>query len=102
MSFTRFSKASAVILSLCTLSDAWALYHKIDTKKTKVEHAPVELRRHEAQELNGKRQTTELLCPDDRYAQFLDNNPDESVQTFCNEWLNLAATTTVVEYTPTM
>jgi len=102
MSFTRFSKASAVVLSLCTLSDAWALYHKIDTKNAKAKDASVELRRHEAQDLNEKRQTTELFCPNDRYEQFLNNNPDPSVQTFCNEWLGLAPATTVIEYVPTM
>jgi hypothetical protein len=102
MFFTRFSKASVVFLSLCTLSDAWALYHKVDGEKAKVEDAPVEMRRHAAEDFDEKRQTTELFCPNDSYARILNNNPPESVQSFCNDWLELAPATTVIEYVPTM
>jgi hypothetical protein len=104
MSVTRFSWPLAVLLSFCTFSDAWVLHRKVDSKKQEVENvAQPELRRNEAQNLNiEKRQTTSLYCPDDRWQQFLDSNPEARVQAFCNEWLGLAPATTVVEYTPTM
>ena len=104
MSSTRFAWRSAILLSLCTLSDAWVLHRKVDSKIEEVDEvAPVELRRHEAQDLGlEKRQTTSLYCPSDRYQLFLDSNPTGNIQTFCNEWLGLAPATTVVEYTPTM
>jgi hypothetical protein len=104
MSSTRFAWPNAILLSLCTLSDAWVLHRKVDSQKQEVDQvAAVELRRHEARDLGvEKRQTTALYCSSDRYQLFLDSNPTGNIQTFCNEWLGLAPATTVVEYTPTM
>lgn len=103
LSFTRFSGPLAVVLSLCTLTDAWALYHKVDRKNGQKEDAQPELRRHEAQDIGlDKRDVVSLFCHNDRYEQFLDNNPTGSVQTFCNQLLNIPPRTNTVEFTPTM
>jgi hypothetical protein len=102
MPITRFTGPLAVVLSLCTLTDAWALYHKADKKDARKETQP-ELRRHEAQALNlEKRDVVSLYCPDDNYRQFLDNNPPSNVQTVCNQLLGLSPTTETVDYTPTV
>jgi hypothetical protein len=46
MSFSRFSWPLAVFLSFCTLSDAWVLHRKADSKKVDGESIPqIELRR---------------------------------------------------------
>jgi hypothetical protein len=103
MALTRSSWPAAVLLSLCTLSDAWAVRRSTDTGVHQVEHVAIELRQNGAQHNKfDKRQETELVCPDDRYQEFLDNNPQERIKTFCNEWLGISPTTVVVEYTPTM
>jgi hypothetical protein len=100
MSFSRFSWPSAVLLSLCMTSDAWVL-RKATSKKA--ENVPQIELRNEAQNVHAnKRQITTLSCPDDRFQQLLDSNPDGRVQTFCNDWLGVPAATTTVEYTPTM
>jgi hypothetical protein len=102
MSFSRFSWPSAVLLSLCTLSDAWVLHRKVENKKVEAV-AQIELRRNEVQNANAeKRQVTSLFCPDDRFQSILDSNPDARVQTFCNDWLGIPAAVTTIEYTPTM
>jgi hypothetical protein len=103
MSFSRFSWPSAVLLSLCTLSDGWVLHRKADSKKAAGESvAQIELRTEAHNVHAEKRQTISLYCPDDRFKHLLDSNPDGRVQTFCNEWLGVPAATTTVEYTPTM
>lgn len=104
MSATRFAWPSAILLSLCTFSNAWVLHRKVDSKEQEVDQvAAVELRRHEAQDIDlEKRQTTQLFCPNDRYQEFLDSNAPDRIQTFCNEWLGLAPATIVTEYRPTM
>jgi hypothetical protein len=50
----------------------------------------------------GKRQDQILDCPNDNFAFLLDNNPDSSVERFCNDWLNIAPATVVSEVTPTV
>jgi hypothetical protein len=103
MSFSRFSWPLAVFLSFCTLSDAWVLHRKADSKRVDGESIPqIELRREAQNAPAEKRQTTSLFCPDDRFQSLLDSNPDGRVQTFCNEWLGVPAATTTVEYASTM
>jgi hypothetical protein len=102
MSLTRSSWPAAVLLSLCTLSDAWAMRRSAGSSVHQAEHVAIELRQSGAQNKFDKRQETELVCPDDRYQEFLDNNPKDRIETFCNEWLGISPTTVVVEYTPTM
>jgi hypothetical protein len=81
-------------------SDAWVL-RKAASKKA--ETVPQIELRNEAQNVHAnKRQTTSLFCPDDLFKLLLGSNPDNRVQTFCNEWLGVPAATTTVEYTPTM
>jgi hypothetical protein len=102
MPIIRFSRPLAFVLSLCTLTDAWALYHKVDKKDARKETQP-ELRRHEAQDIVlGKRDVVSLYCPNDRYQEFLDNNPPSNVQTVCNQLLGLPPRTITVESTPTL
>lgn len=51
----------------------------------------------------NKRQTPEVLnCPETEYQDLLDSNPKNRIADFCNKWLDLAPTTTVLEITPTM
>jgi hypothetical protein len=104
VSFTRPRRASVVLLSFCALSDAWALYPRGRGRKHEVEDpAAIELRHDTVQVPNiQKRQDTDLHCPDNRWQQFLDSNPDARVKTFCNEWLGIEPVTYVVETTPTM
>jgi hypothetical protein len=103
MSLTRSSWPSVILLSLCTLSEAWVVRRKADSNVHQAEHVAIELR-HEGAQPNrlDKRQQTELICPNDRYQEFLDSNPEDRIKTFCNEWLGIGPTMVVVEYTPTM
>ena len=65
--------------------------------------ADTELRRGPKDEgVLAKRQAEELDCSADRYSEFLYANPQERIETFCNEWLDKEPATIVVEYTPTM
>lgn len=51
----------------------------------------------------SKRQgITEMDCPNDRWQEMLDTNPQERIVTFCNEWLDIAPATEVLEVTPTL
>jgi hypothetical protein len=104
MSLTRFQWRTAILLSLCTLSEAWVLHRKADSRKQDAGYdALIELRRHEVHKLGlEKRQTTELVCRGDDYEELLENNPDPFVQFFCNRLLSMSPATTVVEVTPTM
>jgi hypothetical protein len=104
MSLTRPSLASVLLLSFCTFSEAWVLHRKSASRAQDAKNvAPVELRRNHAQaDTLEKRQETELYCPDDRWQEFLNSNPENRIETFCNEWLGIAPATTVLEYTPTM
>jgi hypothetical protein len=104
MSPVRYQWRTAILLSLCTLSEAWVLHRKADSRKQEADNVtPIELRRHEVRKLGlEKRQTTELVCrEDDDYEELLDNNPEPFVQFFCNRLLGLGPATTVVEVTPT-
>jgi hypothetical protein len=102
MPINRFTGPLAVVLSLCTLTDAWALYHPAEKKDARKEIQP-ELRRHKAQDIGlERREVVSLYCPNDRYRQFLDNNPPSNVQTVCNQMLNIPPKTETVDYTPTM
>ena len=103
MFFTRSVLASASILSFSTTANGWALHR--DTE----EH--VEVKRIVSSEAEGrwswsnffgKRQDQILDCPNNQFATLLSNNPDNVVETFCNDWLNLAPATVVAEVTPTM
>jgi hypothetical protein len=105
MSPTHLPWSSAILLSLCTFSEAWAVHHKAgSTVQQGKQIAPIELRRNGAQDGSfNKRQTTELICPEeDEWQDFLQSNPSDRVQSFCNIWLNLAPAIVVQEYTPTV
>jgi hypothetical protein len=98
------SRASALLLSLCSFSEGWVLLHQSSGHKSdKAGLAHNELRRHSHRVGDlGKRQEEELDCSENRYQQFLDENPPDRIQTFCNEILGMGPATTVIEYTPTM
>ncbi|KAJ4336827.1 hypothetical protein N0V95_008493 [Ascochyta clinopodiicola] len=104
MFFTRSILASATLLSFSALSDAWVLHRKAD------EHAEVKRVTDPSTQggwswnsLFPKRQGDVILdCPDNQFAALLDNNPDDSVESFCNDWLNIAPTTVFSEVTPTV
>jgi hypothetical protein len=97
-------RALVLLLSLCYLSEAWVLLHQSsDNKSDKAELAHDELRRHSHRVGDlGKRQEEELDCSENRYQEFLDENPPDRIQTFCNEILGMGPATTVVEYMPTV
>jgi len=98
------SSALFVLFSFCTVSDARVLNRRAD------EHvqdgkglAHTELRRGlKDGGVFAKRQEEELDCSQDRFSEFLNANPEERIETFCNEWLGIEPATLVVEYTPTM
>ncbi|KAL1645583.1 hypothetical protein SLS61_008266 [Didymella pomorum] len=103
MFFTRSVLASAAVLSFSATTEGSVLHRKAD------EH--VEVKRvaiNEAQgawtwkNLFGKRQTLVLDCPNDQFASLLDSAPNNDVQGFCNDWLNLAPATVTNEITPTI
>lgn len=104
MFFTRSVLASATLLSFSATTEAWVLHRNTD------EH--VEVKRVVADGAQagwswnnffGKRQGDIILdCPDNQFAALLDNNPDSIVESFCNDWLDLAPATVVSEVTPTM
>ena len=103
MFFTRSVLASATLISFSATTQAWVLQRKAE------EHAEVKrLTTHDAQNnwswknILGRRQDQVLDCPNDQFASLLSNNPDNSVETFCNDWLNIPPTTLVVEVTPTV
>jgi hypothetical protein len=80
------------------------LHRKAEDRKIGAENVPqIELRRHDAHNVNAeKRQVTSIFCPDNRFQKLLDSNPETRVQTFCNEWLGMPPATTTIEFTPTM
>jgi len=104
MSVTRSLCASAIFLSFSALSDAWAVFSGGRDRRQDVEEpAAIEVRHKAVQAHNiQKRQENHLYCPDDRWQQILDSNPDARIKTFCNEWLGIQPATEVVETTPTM
>ncbi|KAH7074205.1 hypothetical protein FB567DRAFT_191686 [Paraphoma chrysanthemicola] len=104
MSLTRPTWASVLLLSFCTFSEAWVLHRKPAGHAQIVKDAaPIELRNDAAPVVSlEKRQDSELFCPDDRWQEFLNSNPENRVKTFCNEWLGISPATTVLEYTPTI
>jgi hypothetical protein len=73
-----------------------------DSSVHQEEHVAIELRQDGTQNKFNRRQNTALICPDDRYMEFLDSNPTARIKTFCNEWLGISPSTVTVEYTPTM
>jgi hypothetical protein len=84
------------------LTQAWIWQHE------PVQDVPVDKRRLSEyrprgvspEGIFGKRQAT-LICPNDRFEQFLDGRPQEQVATFCNDWLGIPPRTVTVESTPT-
>ncbi|KAF2998640.1 hypothetical protein E8E13_007600 [Curvularia kusanoi] len=105
MFFTRSALASAAILSFTVTTEGWVLHRSTE------EH--VEVKRVAAEEgesqwswkrMFGKRQNDGIVldCPNDQFAALLSNNPDSAVETFCNDWLNLAPATTTIDVTPTV
>jgi hypothetical protein len=79
------------------------LHQSSGHKSDKAELAHGELRRHSHRVGDlRKRQEEELDCSENRYQQFLDENPPDRIQTFCNEILGMSPATAVIEYTPTM
>lgn len=104
MFFTRSVLASATLLSFSATTEGWVLHRKAE------EHAEVKrVAANEAQDhwswknFFGKRQDDVVLdCPNDQFADLLRNNPDSSVESFCNDWLNIPPTTIYQEVTPTM
>ncbi|KAF1925925.1 uncharacterized protein M421DRAFT_227623 [Didymella exigua CBS 183.55] len=103
MFFTRSVLASAAILSFSAITEGSVLH------RTTEEHIEVKnVAADEAQgawtwrSLFGKRQDLILDCPNDQFAALLDHAPNNDVQGFCNDWLNLDATTVTTEFTPTV
>jgi|SRR5690242_16302301 len=104
MFFTRSVLASATLLSFSATTEAWVLHRKAE------EHTEVKrIVAHDAQDqwswknLFGKRQDGEILdCPNNQFAALLSNNPDDSVESFCNDWLNIPPTTIIEVVTPTV
>lgn len=104
MFFTRSVVASAALLSFSATTDAWVLHRNTE------EHVEVKRIVGDAAQdrwswsnFFGKRQQDEILdCPNNQFAALLSNNPDSTVETFRNDWLNLAPATVVAEVTPTM
>lgn len=104
MFFTRSLLASATLLSFTATTGAWVLHRNAE------EH--VEVKRiavNDAQNswswrnILGKRQGDTILdCPNDQYAALLNNNPNANIETFCNDWLNIAPATVTSEVTPTL
>jgi hypothetical protein len=106
MHVTRSLRASAIFLSFSVLGNAWVLHRK---SAGDIEQArgldSVQVPRAAPVDGNVKKrqgETTELECPNDRWEQMLDANPDDRVKTFCNEWLGISPATVVEEVTPTM
>ena len=96
MYISRSLLASAIVLSLSSSGDASVLHRKPNGDAPRVQ------RRWSLPSLFGKRQgVQELECPETSFADLLNANPEERVQSFCNDWLDLQPTTVVVEYTPT-
>ncbi|KAJ4985341.1 hypothetical protein SVAN01_09192 [Stagonosporopsis vannaccii] len=103
MFFTRSVLASATLLSFSATTEGWVLHRKAE------EHVAVKrIVANGAQDqwswrnFFGKRQDEVLECPNDQFAALLSNNPDDSVESFCNDWLNIPPTTIVEEFTPTV
>ncbi|KAJ4371734.1 hypothetical protein N0V86_008287 [Didymella sp. IMI 355093] len=103
MFFTRSVLASAAVLSFSATTEASVLHRNAE------EH--VEVKRVAADEaqsgwtwrsLFGKRQDVVLDCPDNQFASLLDNAPNNDVEGFCNDWLNLAPATTTSLVSPTV
>jgi hypothetical protein len=104
MSLTCPSSALFIILSFCTVSEAWVWNHRAgEHAQESGEVAPVEPRRrwnHAA--VFARRQSEELVCSDDWFSDFLNANPSPRIKTFCNHWLGIQPATVVEEVTPTM
>jgi hypothetical protein len=97
MYISRSLLASAIVLSFSSLSEASVL------RRDPNGDAPRLQRRWSLPSLFGKRQggVETLQCPDSSFQEMLNANPEDRVQSFCNDWLNIQPTTVVVEYTPT-
>ncbi|UPX20391.1 uncharacterized protein EKO05_0010623 [Ascochyta rabiei] len=104
MFFTRSLQASATLLSLSALSEAWVLHRNPDQHaEVKTPPAPDTQPAWSWNSFFPKRQGDVTLdCPDDQFATLLSNNPDSTVETFCNDWLNIPPTTVISEVTPTV
>lgn len=103
MFFARSTLASAALLSFSATTQAWVLHRSTD------EHAEVKrVIADGAQEgwtwnnFFGKRQDVTLDCPNNQFAALLDSNPDDRVESFCNDWLNMGPATMTSEVTPTV
>ncbi|KAF3042704.1 hypothetical protein E8E12_008429 [Didymella heteroderae] len=103
MFFTRSVLASAAVLSFSATAEGSVLHRKAE------EH--IEVKRVAADDaqgawtwkrLFGKRQNLILDCPNDQFASLLDSAPNNDVQGFCNDWLNLDPATVTNEVTPTV
>lgn len=101
MFLTRSLLASATLLSLSALTEAWALRRTSDNPNSIAD--PATQSSWSWSNLVGKRQRDVILnCPDDQFAALLSNNSADSVETFCNDWLNMAPATIYSEVTPTI
>jgi hypothetical protein len=96
MYISRSLLASAIVLSLSSSGEASVLHRKPNGDLPRVQ------RRWSLPSLFGKRQgVEELQCPETTFGDLLNANPEQRVQSFCNDWLDISPTTVVVEYTPT-
>ena len=103
MFFTRSVLASATLLSFSATTEGWVLHRNaeehVEVKRISVDDA----QNHWAwRNIFGKRQDQILDCPNNQFASLLGNNPDSSVESFCNDWLNMPPATVVSEVTPTV
>jgi hypothetical protein len=103
MFFTRSVLASAAVLSFSATTEASVLHRSAE------EHVEVKrVATDDAQggwtwrSLLGKRQDLVIDCPNNQFASLLDNAPNNDVQGFCNDWLNLAPATTTSLVSPTV
>lgn len=104
MFFTRSVLASAALLSFTATTEAWVVHRKAEEHVEVKRVAATEAQGHWSwRNLFGKRQDDEILdCPNDQFATLLSNNPDDTVESFCNDWLNIPPATIIEEVTPTV
>jgi hypothetical protein len=105
MFFTRSILASATLLSFSATAEAWVLHRSAD-EHAEVKRSTVDQAKNgwSWSGLLGKRQGGGVIldCPDNDFADMLNNNPDDNVARFCNDWLNISPATVVSEVTPTV
>ena len=102
MFFTRSVLALATLLSLSATTEGWVL-HRDAEEHVEIKRIAVDESQKSWWSLFGKRQGDTILdCPNDQFYALLNNNPDSSVESFCNDWLNIAPATVTSEVTPTV